>query len=408
MRFEWFVARRYLRSPYRPAVLRLVTLFSVVGVAAGVATLVIALSMNTGFRETLQDRLLGVTAHISLTRPGSGGIHNYNEMAGKLAELPGVKSVTPAVYQPVLMSFAGDARGVVTKGIEPPEEERSDEALRHIVAGKLDFSPDADGIDALIVGQQLASEWKLAPGDYVTLISPQGRLTPFGLLPRTRRFRIAGVFDSGFYDYDANWCFMTLAAAQTLSGAGDIVNVLEFRLWQPERAEEIARSAEHAAGEGFVASTWMDQNRALFRALRLEKLVTAVFIGLITFVAGLNILVVLSMTVTDKARDVAVLMSMGARREQVRTIFLWQGITIGATGTIIGLAVGYLFSWVAGVYRLIPLDPQVYAVPYVPFHPNAMDGLWIAIVAMCIATAATILPARAASRLLPVEILRYE
>jgi lipoprotein-releasing system permease protein len=408
MRFEWFVARRYLRSPYRPAVLRLVTLFSVVGVAAGVATLVIALSMNTGFRETLQDRLLGVTAHISLTRPGAGGIRNYNEMARNLAGLPGVKSVTPAVYQPVLMSFAGDARGVVSKGIEPLEEERTDEALRHIVAGKLDFSPDADGIEALIVGQQLAGEWKLASGDYVTLISPQGRLTPFGLLPRTRRFRITGVFDSGFYDYDANWCFMTLGAAQTLSGAGDIVNVLEFRLQQPEKAEEIARLAERAAGVGFVASTWMDQNRALFRALRLEKLVTAVFIGLITFVAGLNILVVLSMTVTDKARDIAVLMSMGARREQVRTIFLWQGITIGATGTIIGLAVGYLFSWVAGVYRLIPLDPQVYAVPYVPFHPSAMDGVWITIVAMAIATAATILPARAASRLLPVEILRYE
>ncbi len=307
------------------------------------------------------------------------------------------------------MSFAGDARGVVTKGVDPAREERSDEALRHIVAGQLDFSADADGIDALIVGRQLAGDWKLAPGDYVTLISPQGRLTPFGLMPRTRRFRITGVFDSGFYDYDANWCFMTLLrAAQMLSGAGDIVNVLEFRLLQPERAEEIAREAEHAAGDGFSASTWMDQNRALFRALRLEKLVTAVFIGLITFVAGLNILVVLSMTVTDKARDVAVLMSMGARRQQIRTIFLWQGISVGATGTIIGLAVGYLFSWVAGVYRLIPLDPQVYAVPYVPFHPNIMDGVWIALVAMAIATAATILPARAASRLLPVEILRYE
>src|SRR5277367_3252357 len=224
MRFEWFVARRYLRSPYRPAVLRLVTLFSIVGVAAGVATLVIALSMNTGFRETLQDRLLGVTAHISLTRPGSGGIHNYDEIASKLAALPGVKSVTPAVYQPVLMSFAGDARGVVTKGIEPLEEERSDDALRHLVAGKLDFSQDADGIDALVVGQQLSNEWKLAPGDYVTLISPQGRLTPFGMVPRTRRFHVTGVFDSGFYDYDENWCFMTLGAAQTLSGAGDIVN----------------------------------------------------------------------------------------------------------------------------------------------------------------------------------------
>ena len=408
MRFEWFVARRYLRSPYRPAVLRLVTLFSVVGVAAGVATLVIALSMNTGFRETLQDRLLGVTAHISLTHPGSGGIHDYEALAAKLAALPGVKSVTPAVYQPVLMSFAGDARGVVTKGIDPQREEHSDEALRHIVAGKLDFSADADGIGALVVGHQLASEWKLAPGDYVTLISPQGRLTPFGLLPRTRRFRITGVFDSGFYDYDENWCFLTLAAAQTLSGAGDIVNVLEFRLQQPERAEEIARAAEQAAGPGFAASTWMDQNRALFRALRLEKLVTAVFIGLITFVAGLNILVVLSMTVTDKARDVAVLMSKGARRAQIRTIFLWQGISIGATGTLIGLAVGYLFSGIAGAYRLIPLDPQVYAVPYVPFHPSVMDGVWIAVVAMGIATLATILPARAASRLLPVEILRYE
>jgi lipoprotein-releasing system permease protein len=408
MRFEWFVARRYLRSPYRPAVLRLVTLFSMIGVAAGVATLVIALSMNSGFRETLQDRLLGVTAHVSLTRPAAGGIHNYDEMADRLAAIPGVKSVTPAVYQPVLMSFAGDARGVVTKGIDPRREERSDEALQRIVAGNLDFAPDADGVDALVIGKQLAGEWKLGPGDYVTLLSPQGRLTPFGMVPRTRRFRVTGVFDSGFYDYDENWCFMTLPAAQGLSGAGDVVNVLEFRLVEPQRAEEIAKVVEHAAGDGFRTSTWMEQNRALFRALRLEKLVTAIFIGLITFVAGLNILVVLSMTVTDKARDIAVLMSMGVRRNQIRAIFLWQGITIGAAGTLIGLLVGYLFSFVAHTYRLIPLDPQVYAVPYVPFDPSAMDGVWIAMVAMGIATAATILPARAASRLLPVEILRYE
>jgi lipoprotein-releasing system permease protein len=408
MRFEWFVARRYLRSPYRPAVLRLVTLFSVVGVAAGVATLVIALSMNTGFRETLQDRLLGVTAHISLTRPGSSGISNYEEMAKKLAATAGVKSVTPAVYQTVLMSFAGQARGVVTKGVDPERERASDEALQRIVEGRLDFSADADGIDALVVGKQLADEWKLSPGDYVTLTSPQGRLTPFGLMPRTRRFRVAGVFDSGFYDYDENWCFMTLAAAQGLSGAGNVVNVLEFRLKQPERAGEIADEVQLAAGPGFAAATWMEENRALFRALRLEKLVTAIFIGLITFVAGLNILVVLSMTVTDKARDIAVLVSMGARREQIRTIFLWQGIAIGATGTLAGLVLGYAFAVVAGSYHLIPLDPQVYAVPYVPFHPSVMDGVWITVVAMLISVGATILPARAASRLLPVEILRYE
>jgi lipoprotein-releasing system permease protein len=364
--------------------------------------------MNTGFRETLQARLLGVTAHISLTLPGSGGIRNYEEMARKLAAATAARSVTPAVYQTVLLSFAGQARGVVAKGIDPERERKSDEALEHIVAGSLDFSPDSNGIEALLIGKQLAEEWKLAPGDYVTLTSPQGRLTPFGLMPRTRRFRVTGVFDSGFYDYDENWCFMTLAAAQGLSGVGDVVNVLEFRLSQPERAGEIAKAVRQAAGQGFSAATWMEENRALFRALRLEKLVTAIFIGLITFVAGLNILVVLSMTVTDKARDIAVLLSMGTRREQIRTIFLWQGITIGATGTLAGLVIGYAFSFIAGSYHLIPLDPQVYAVPYVPFHPSVLDGVWITTVAMGISVVATILPARAAARLLPVEILRYE
>ena len=408
MKFEWFVAKRYLRSPYRPAVLRLVTAFSVIGLAAGVATLVIALAMNTGFREVLQDRLLGVTAHVSLTKPGAGGIRDYKAVASRLAATVGVRYVTPAVYQTVLMTFAGEARGVVTKGIDLERERRSDEALQHIIAGKLDFSPDADGIDAVLIGKQLAQEWKVSPNDYVTLTSPQGRLTPYGLLPRSRRFRVAGIFDSGFYDYDENWCFLSLPAAQALSGVVDAVSVLEFRLDRPEQAGDLARELEQAAGPGFAATTWMEENRALFRALRLEKLVTAIFIGLITFVAGLNVLVVLSMTVTDKARDVAVLMSMGSRREQIRSIFLWQGIAIGATGTSAGLCVGYACAWIAGTWHLIPLDPQVYAVPYVPFHPSLLDGVWIAIVAMGISVGATLLPARAAARLMPVDILRYE
>ena len=409
MKFEWFVARRYLRSPYRPAVLRLVTAFSVIGVAAGVATLVVALAMNTGFRETLQDRLLGVTAHVSLTRPGGGGIRDYEALMAKFAALPGVRAVTPAVYQTVLLTFAGEARGVVTKGVDLERERRSDEALQRIIAGRLDFSPDADGIDALVVGKPLAHEWKLSAGDYVTVISPSGgRLTPFGIMPRGRRFRVAGIFDSGFYDYDENWCFLSLPAAQGLSGVGDRASVIEFRLYKPEEAGEVARKSEQIAGAGFAATTWMEENGALFRALRLEKLVTAIFIGLITFVAGLNVLVVLSMTVTDKARDVAVLMSMGSRREQIRNIFLWQGIAIGATGTLAGLCIGYAFAWIVGTYRLIPLDPQVYAVPYVPFHPSLLDALWIAAASMGISIGATLLPARAASQLLPVEILRYE
>lgn len=408
MRFEWFVAWRYLRSPNRPAVLRLVTLFSILGVSAGVATLVIALAMNSGFRETLQEKLLGVTAHISLTRPGPGGIHDYLNLSKKLAETPGVRSVTPGIYQTVLLSFGGQARGVVVKGIVVELETRSDEALRKLAAGKLDFAADGEGIEGMLVGKQLADEWKLRPGDYVTMTSPQGRLTPYGLIPRTRRFRVTGIFDSGFYDYDENWCFVGMAAAQALAGTGDVVNVLEFRLDRPAQASEVAKAIEQVAGQGFVTSTWMEENRALFRALRLEKVVTAIFIGLITFIAGLNILVVLSMTVTDKARDIAVLLSMGARREQIRRIFLLQGIAIGATGIAVGLIVGYAFTWIAGTYHLIPLDPEVYAVPYVPFLPNPIDGVWIAAAAMVIAIVATIVPARQASKLLPVEILRFE
>jgi lipoprotein-releasing system permease protein len=408
MKFAWLVARRYLRSPYKPAVLRLVTAFSVVGIAAGVATLVIALSMNTGFRTTIQDRLLGVSAHVNLSRPGAEGIEDYRALAEKLSHVDGVRSVAPAIYLTVLLSGSGNARGVVVKGIDPVLEEKSDEALRHIVAGTEDFKPDADGFDSILVGHLMADELNIRTGDYVTLTSPEGRLTPFGMVPRSRRFRVAGVFNSGFYDYDANWVFATLPAAQNLAGVGDVASVLEFRIKDVDRAVEAARLIGAAAGKGYVTTTWQDENRALFRALALEKLVTALFIGLITFVAGLNILVVLAMTVTDRARDIAVLMSLGAYRPQVRNIFMLQGLTVGVIGTFTGLVLGYTISWAAGAYHLIHLDPQVYSVPYVPFQSSAFDGMWIAAAALAISVAATLIPARAASRILPVDILRYE
>jgi lipoprotein-releasing system permease protein len=408
MRFAWLVARRYLRSPYKPAVLRLVTLFSIIGIAAGVATLVIALAMNTGFRRTIQDRLLGVSAHVNLTRPGAEGIEDYRVLADRLSHIEGVRSVAPAIYLTVLLSGSGHARGVVMKGVDPEIELRTDEALRRIVSGAADFKPDADRFDSIIVGHLMAEELNIHTGDYVTLTSPQGSLTPYGMVPRSRRFRVAGVFDSGFYDYDANWVFATLPATQNLAGVGDVASVLEFRIQDVDRAVEAARAIGSAAGPGFTTTTWEDENRALFRALHLEKLVTALFIGLITFVAGLNILVVLAMTVTDRARDIAVLMSLGSYRHQVRNIFVLQGLTVGVVGTVTGLVAGYTISWAAGTYHLIPLDPQVYSVPYVPFQANGLDGVWIAVAALAISVGATLIPARAASRILPVDILRYE
>jgi lipoprotein-releasing system permease protein len=408
MKFEWLVALRYLRSPNRPAVLRLVTLLAVIGVAAGVTTLVIALSMNTGFRQAIRDRLLTVTAHVNLKPIGPQGIRDYRALMARLEGTPGVRSIEPAIYDTVLLSSGGRARGIVLKGVDPELERRASEALRRIVAGSSDFAADADGFPALLVGKILAADMNVSAGDYVTLTSPQGNLTPFGMLPRSRRFRVAGIFDSGFYDYDANWGFVTLASAQSLAGIGDVVSLLEVRVQNLDDAATVAGDILRKAGNGFRTTTWMDENRALFRALSLEKLVTALFIGLITFVAGLNILVVLTMTVADRARDIAVLMAMGARRQQIRAIFILQGLAVSIAGTAAGLVLGYTCALVANRWRLIPLNPEVYAIPYVPFHANGFDAVWIAAAALAISVAATILPARSAARILPVEILRFE
>jgi lipoprotein-releasing system permease protein len=408
MTFQWLVALRYLRSPNRPAVLRIVTLLAVVGVAAGVTTLVIALSMNTGFRQAIRDRLLSVTAHVNLKPIGPNGIRDYRELMARLAVTPGVRSIEPAIYSTVLLSSGGHARGIVLKGVDPDLERRASEALHHLVAGSGDFAPDPDDIPSILVGRILANDLEISAGDYITLTSPQGSLTPLGMLPRSRRFRVTGIFDSGFYDYDANWGFVTLPSAQGLAGIGDVVSLLEVRVKNMDEAGTIADDLLRRAGKGFTTTTWMDENRALFRALSLEKLVTALFIGLITFVAGLNILVVLTMTVTDRARDIAVLMAMGARSQQLRNIFILQGLIVSIAGTIVGLLIGYTFAGIANKWQLIPLNPEVYAIPYVPFHTNIMDALWIAAAALVISVAATILPARSAARILPVEILRFE
>jgi lipoprotein-releasing system permease protein len=402
------VARRYLRSKHKPPVLRLVTILSVVGVAAGVATLVIALAMNTGFRRAIRDRLLVVTAHINLKPNGTEGIRDYAQLMTRLAAVPGVRSVTPAVYNTVLLSAHNDSRGVVLKGVDPQLEESADAALRHIVSGSNSFAPDSFGIPGILIGRILSEDFQLSVGDYVTVTSPQGSLTPFGMLPRSRRFRVNGIFDSGFYDYDANWTFITLKEGQELAGIGDVISVLEIRVNDLDRTGEIASVIENVAGPGYHTTTWEEENQGLFRAMSVEKLADAIFIGLITFVAGLNVLVVLAMTVTDKAHDIAVLITLGARRIQVRNIFVIQGFLVGVAGTAIGLLLGYTLAWTANHWKLVPLNPEIYAVPYVPFHSNGWDALWIAGAALAICTAATIYPARAASGTRPVEILRAE
>jgi lipoprotein-releasing system permease protein len=426
MRFEFFVALRYLKAKRRQAVISIITVISVLGVSAGVCALVIALAINNGFREELETRLLGATANINLLRPTKDGIRQYDQLADRLARLPHVRAAAPALYEEVLASSHARAQGMMLKGIDPQREVRVADLLSHITEGSaagLSTTPPQGGgaqdyrgdqsappreTDPIIIGKELASSLGARVGDTILVTSPQGTVTPFGVVPKFHHFRVVGVFDSGFYDFDAGWAFTNLDAAQRLFDLKDVVSVIEFKIDDIYQAPSVAENIRKAAGPGFETTTWMEQNHSLFSALRLERLVTILTIGLIMLVAALNIFITLSMMVMEKNRDIAVLRSMGARERQVWAVFTLHGLLIGAVGATLGLLVGYAASWVCDHYRLIHLQADVYALAYVPFHARPWDGLWIAVAALAISLLATIYPARAAAKLNPVEILRYE
>jgi len=245
-------------------------------------------------------------------------------------------------------------------------------------------------------------------GDTILITSPQGYLTPLEVVPKFRHFRVVGVFDSGFYDFDATWAFTNLPAAQRLFDLADVASVIEFKVDDIYRAPLVAEQIREAAGKGFETTTWMEQNRSLLSALRLERLVTILTIGLIVVVAALNIFITLAMMVMEKNRDIAVLMSMGARKRQVWAVFTLHGLLIGAFGSLLGLILGYGTSWLGGRYKLVPLQADVYALASVPFHARPWDGVWITLAALSISFLATLYPSLSAARLDPVEILRYE
>ena len=423
MRFELFVAARYLRAKRRQAVISLITGISVLGVAAGVASLIIALAITNGFRQDLEQRLVGASAHVSLLRVANDGIRDWPALVGRLEKQPHVAAAAPALYEQVLVSRGARARGVVIKGVLPDSERRVGQLLQTVKfgsaaaleepsagedAGATQSPASAQTIPPLVLGKGVADELGATVGSVVLVTSPQGELTPFGMVPKYVRFRVVGIFESGFYEYDTAWAFTRLADAQRLFGLGDVVSVVEFKLDDLDRAGEIGTELERAAGPGFMSTNWMEQNRALFRALRLERRVTFITVGLIVLVAALNILISLIMMVMEKTRDIAVLLSLGARRAQVRNIFLLEGVLIGVVGTVLGLALGYALAWAGGHYRWISLSPEIYSIDYVPFAPRLIDGVLVALMSLGISFVATLYPSWSAARILPAEALRYE
>jgi lipoprotein-releasing system permease protein len=407
--FETFVANRYLRAKRRQTVISLVTVISVLGVAAGVMALVVALAINNGFRRTLQDTLLAATAHVSVLEKQPGyGIKNWNELLPKLKQIPHVRTAAPGLYGGVFLSGPQQSQGAILKGVLPSTESGLTDSLLHLKRGSLDGLKSKDGLRGIVLGSRLAQSTGMLLDSVVTVMSPQGELTPFGPRPSFSKLRVVGIFETGFGDIDAQWALTSLETAQQLLSLEDVVNTIELKLDDPDRAVDAAKAASGLIGPELATTTWMEQNRQLRNALKMERVVTVITIGLIQLVAGLNILITLTMMVMEKNRDIAVLMSMGARKEQIRNIFLLEGLLIGAVGAILGLILGYAICYFAGTYKLVQLDAEVYALNYVPFEPLWYDGIWIAATALVVSLLATLYPAANATRVAPAETLRYE
>ncbi|MGC1462590.1 MAG: FtsX-like permease family protein [Terracidiphilus sp.] len=416
MRFEFFLAARYLKAKRRQAVVGVVTAISVAGVAAGVAALIIALAITNGMRRDLQDRLLGSSAHVELMRIEADGIRDWRPLLDRLRHLPHVTAAAPGIYEEVMVSHGPRAGFALVKGIVPSQERTVSNLLDTITSGSaagLNPSASTDttasSIPDLVLGSDLAEQIGVQVGDQVVVTSPQGELNPvFGLVPKFQTFRVTGIFHSGFYSYDSSWAFTRLADAQRLFDEPDLLSVISFKVDNLNRAPEIGAEIEQAAGKGFMTTNWIEQNRELFRALKLEQEVTFIVIALIVIVAALNILIALTMMVMEKTRDIAVMMSFGVDPGQVRRIFLMQGLLISVVGTALGLALGYSAAWAGGHYHFIHLSAEVYSIDTLPFAPRPVDALIVSAVSIGMSMLATLYPSSAAARVLPAAALRYE
>lgn len=408
--FELFIARRYLRAKRKQVVISVITAISVIGVAAGVMALVVAMAITNGFRDTLQRNLLGATAHVSiLEKEPGGGIEHWEQIAPKLAQIPHVKSAAPALYEDGYLNGPVQGSGVVIKGIDVRPDAAVPDSLRNLKTGSLDGLRTGDGdLPGIVLGRRLADGIGAVAGKQVTLLIPNGQLTPFGPRPSYVRLRVAGIFETGFYDVDMTRGYMSLPAAQKAYEVPDAINSIELMLDDVYAAPRVAAAAEGIVGPKLAATTWGEQNRQLLSALTSERTVTIITIGLIQLVAALNILITLVMMVMEKHRDIGILMSLGAKTKQIRNVFVFEGALIGVLGTALGLIIGHVICYFAERYQWVRLDAQVYSIPYVPFEPRLFDAVWIAATAIAISLIATLYPARSATRIAPVESLRYE
>ncbi|OGQ97440.1 MAG: ABC transporter permease [Deltaproteobacteria bacterium RIFOXYD12_FULL_57_12] len=413
MRYEWFVSRRYLKAKQRHGFISLISLISVSGVAVGVMALIVVLAVMTGFTEGLREKILGINSHIVLQNT-AGPIQDYRPLMEMAKEVKGVTAATPYIYaQTMLTSWGEGGSGAVVRGIDPASAANVLSLSRQMIAGSLDAlaaDPVADPtkLPAIIIGKELARELRVTVDDKVRLFSPEGPLTPMGVIPKIKTCRVAGIFESGMFEYDSSLAFVALATAQNFLDLGDAVHGLELGVDDIYQAGRIAGELRTRLGPGFVARDWISMNRNLFSALKLEKTAMFIVLTLIVLVAAFNIISTLIMVVMEKSKDIAILKSMGATSSSIMRIFIYEGLIIGLSGTVIGVGGGLALCAILSRYQFIKLPSDVYPMTTLPVQVLPLDVSLVAIAAVLITLIATLYPSWQASRIDPAVALRYE
>jgi lipoprotein-releasing system permease protein len=406
MPFELHIALRYLLARRRQAFISVISFVSILGVAVGVMALVIALALMTGLQSELRNRILGATAHVFVYK--QLGITDYHAEVARLKAIPHVKAAAPAILGRGMLTSQGNTAFITVKGIDPALEATVSDIEKAVVAGKLsDLTVTSeDRPDAIFLGKEVAAELAVSVGDSVTLLTPEGSLTPFGMRPRSRTLRVAGIFYMGFNEYDATYGFVSLDVAERMFNR-TTPELIQLTVDDVYLAPQVSAAIMTALGPQYLASDWTVLNQSLFKALTLEKFAISITIGLIVMVAALNIVASLVLLVMEKSPDIAILKTMGASARSVMYVFMLQGLIIGLAGTLVGAALGAASSWVLNRYHLIKVPGDVYQVSYLPFTLLPLDLLVVIVLAVLICFVATIYPSRQAARLKPVEALRY-